>query len=175
MSDPFSLLGVAPRFDLDLKELEKRHRDLSRTLHPDRHSGAPPAQRRRVLDQAIEVNEAWRCLKDPIRRAEALCAHMNIPVDESSYPPAAPDFLMEIMTQREALAVAKQAGDLHQVEQLRALMEERQAQCLAAIEQAFESASGKSSEHPQLVKRVGELRYFRRFLDEASAIEDELL
>lgn len=36
MNDPFEMLGVERRFDLDLKVLEKTHRELSRALHPDK-------------------------------------------------------------------------------------------------------------------------------------------
>ncbi len=41
--DPFATLGIEPRFDLDVRAVEARHRELSRTLHPDRYSGAPAA------------------------------------------------------------------------------------------------------------------------------------
>ncbi len=68
-ADPFDTLGVEPRFDLDLAALERRHRDLSRALHPDRYAGAPAAERRLALGRAIDANEALRVLKDPIRRA----------------------------------------------------------------------------------------------------------
>ena len=58
--DPFETLGVEPRFDLDLTALEKRHRELSGALHPDRYTGRPASERRMALDRAIKVNEAWR-------------------------------------------------------------------------------------------------------------------
>ena len=58
MSDPFETLGVEARFDLDLRAVEQRHRDLSKALHPDRYTGAPAAERRMSLSRAIDVNEA---------------------------------------------------------------------------------------------------------------------
>lgn len=175
MSDPFELLGVDARFDLDLPALEKRHRDLSRTLHPDRYAGSPAAERRQALNKAIEVNEAWRTLRDPIRRAESLCERLHIPVDASSYPPAAPEFLMEMMEVREALAEAKNAADVSAVEKLRESVEASEAACLSDLEVAFAGAQSAHSLPEGLVKRLGELRYYRRFLEEARSIEDELL
>ncbi len=175
MPDPFELLGVDPRFDLDLSALEKRHRDLSRTLHPDRYAGSPAAERRQALNKAIEVNEAWRTLRDPIRRAESLCARLNMPVDTSSYPPAAPAFLMEMMELREALSDAKSAGDLSAVEKLRESVETSETACLSDLQAAFGAVKPADSLPEGLVKRIGELRYYRRFLEEARAIEDELL
>ncbi len=67
--DPFATLGIDPAFNIDLAAVEQRHRDLSRALHPDKFSGAPAAERRLALNRAIEVNEAWRAVRDPIRRA----------------------------------------------------------------------------------------------------------
>ena len=42
--DPFAALGIPRRFDLDLKAVEKTHRDLSRALHPDKYVGAGASQ-----------------------------------------------------------------------------------------------------------------------------------
>ena len=175
MSDPFELLGVDARFDLDLSQLEKRHRDLSRALHPDRYVGSPAAERRQALGKAIEVNEAWRQLRDPIPRAEALCARLGVPIDSSSYPPATPAFLMEMMELREALSEAKSAKNISAVEALRQSVEESESACLAGLESTFDAATSGAGLPEGLVNHLGELRYYRRFLEEAAAIEDELL
>ncbi len=110
--DPFATLGVEPRFDLDLAAVEKTHRELSRALHPDRYVSAGASERREALGKAVEVNEAWRILRDPIRRAEALLVARGVTIAEGSEPQADPEFLMEMLEQREALDEAKQAKDL---------------------------------------------------------------
>ena len=38
--DPFATLGLARAYDVDLRAVEKVHRDLSRALHPDRYVAA---------------------------------------------------------------------------------------------------------------------------------------
>jgi len=68
--DPFATLGIARTFDVDLAAVEKVHRELSRALHPDRYVGASPSERRASLAKAVEINEAWRVLRDPIRRGD---------------------------------------------------------------------------------------------------------
>ena len=56
----YQLLGVAPTASVD--EIRAAYRRLARALHPDAHGGiAAPAM--------ASVNEAWRVLSDPGRRA----------------------------------------------------------------------------------------------------------
>jgi molecular chaperone HscB len=43
-----------------------------------------------ALSRAIEVNEAWRALRDPIKRAEALLVRLGVPVGETAEPKARP-------------------------------------------------------------------------------------
>lgn len=179
MSDPFSILGVTPRFDIDLTELEAKHRELSRTLHPDRYVGRPSAERRMALSKAIEVNEALRVLKDPVRRAEALLGRRGVELPEGEEPEPSEDLLMEVLELREELASARDSRDLVRVEELAGAVEAREAGVLTLLAKAFSALD----EHPvktppdavvHISEKLGELRYYRRFLEEVRAIEDEL-
>jgi len=177
MQDPFETLGLPADFDLDLGEAEKRHRDLSRALHPDRFAQSTPAERRAALGKAIEVNEAWRSVRDPVRRGEALLRKMGIQVDEGQEPKPNPELLMEMMEKREELS---RAGRQHDAERLGALvveMKAREAKATAALAAEFRlaGANGGPRAHAQaLLRGLGELRYYRRFLDEALVLEDEI-
>src|SRR5690606_30466532 len=115
--NPFTTLGLPPRFALDRKLLDAAYRQLSKSLHPDRHVQAAAAQRRRVLASAIDVGNAYRLLKDPLRRAQWLierAAHLT--QDQAHVTQqlerADPEFLMDIMEQREVLSVARRSGKL---------------------------------------------------------------
>lgn len=174
MIDPFDTLGVDARYDLDLRAVEQRHRDLSKALHPDRYAGAPAAERRLALSRAIDVNEAWRVLRDPIRRAEALVARAGVAVGETAEPHASPALLMEMMEAREELAEARSGKDLTRVAKLGEAMRAREAAAVAALGRAFDEAGGDKAKVAALLPKLGELRYIRRFLDEVSAIEEEL-
>ena len=109
--NPFEVLGLEAVFAIDLNEVEKRHRELSRALHPDKFAGAGVSERRASLNKAVEVNEAWRVVRDPVSRAEALLRLAGALVGEGNEPMALPDFLMEVMEWREALAEARIARD----------------------------------------------------------------
>jgi molecular chaperone HscB len=189
--DPFTLLGIEPSFEVDLPTLERRYRDISASLHPDRYSGHPASERREALGRAIAVNEAWRTLKNPITRAEALLRHLkapdapdetaaNAPVDvpgasapppsaRPSEPPPAPAFLMQILELREKLTDLRASRNLGALRALRARVAGDEQKTSAQLSAAFQALELDEAE-----RVLGELRYYRRFLDEADALEDEL-
>ena len=170
--DPFELLGLKARYDLDVAELEARHRELSRALHPDRFQGRSASERRQALGKAIEVNEALRALKDPVQRAEALLRRRGVTVGETREPQADPEFLMTVMELREALRDAHKSSDVSRVETLCDEVKQRQASAESEFTNGLTDAGAASPE--RLVALLGELRYYRRFFDEAHAILDEL-
>ena len=175
--DPFATLGLARRYDLDPNELERRYRELQKALHPDRHVGASASQRRMALGKAVEVNEAYRTLRDQQKRAEALLTLLR-GGDATAQPAvretADPELLMEVMELREALSEAKQARDMARVgslaERVRALHAGTDARLLRAFGELREQAdAGQLAKIATLVSR---LKYYQRFLDEVSAFEE---
>jgi molecular chaperone HscB len=174
MIDPFETLGVEARFDLDLRALEQRHRDLSKALHPDRYAGAPAAERRLSLSRAIDVNEAFRMLRDPLRRAEALLRRAGLNVGEGAEPAAPPSLLMEMMDAREELSDAARTKDAARIEQLGEAMAARREAILSRLEREFAQGKGDAQRLRLVLPALGELRYVRRFLDEVSALQEEL-
>lgn len=171
--DPFAMLGVERRFDLDLKALEKTHRELSRALHPDRFAQAGASERRAVLEKAASVNEAWRTVRDPIKRAEALFQLAGIKVGEDNEPKASPAFLMEVLEEREALSEARAAKDLAKVRAVGEAMTKRAEATQKKLADGFAAGPADRAAVETLVPLLGELRFYRRFLDEVAAIEEE--
>jgi molecular chaperone HscB len=104
VQNPFELLGLPPSFTIELRALEARHRELSKTVHPDRHASEGASSKAAALALAVSINEAFRILRDPLQRANALCAALNVAVVETTVPPA---FLMEVMEKRESLSEAR--------------------------------------------------------------------
>jgi molecular chaperone HscB len=168
---PFEVLGVPFVFSLDENELERRHRDLSKALHPDRYAGRPSSERREALSRAITVNEAFRQLRDPITRAEALLARLGRTVTESNQPKPDPALLMQVMEEREALSAARHAGDRAKVEGIAAQASDRAEDAAERMADAF-AIEPVPVEH--VLKLLGELRYLRRLKEEAGAALDEL-
>ncbi|MDB4997464.1 MAG: hscB [Myxococcaceae bacterium] len=172
--DPFAVLGIERQYAIDLKDVEKRHRDLSRTLHPDKYAGSGAHERNSALSNAVEVNEAWRIVRDPVKRGEALFRLAGITVGDAE-PKAAQSLLMEMMELRETLEAAKDKKDLARVRALGEDIERRAKAAEAALGIAFREAAGDKAALEPHVAKLGELRFYRRFLEEVESIEDRFL
>jgi molecular chaperone HscB len=70
--DYFSVFGLAPRLNIDLSALEQEFHRLSRRLHPDRFARASENEKEWSLADTALLNNAYRTLKDPLRRTEYL-------------------------------------------------------------------------------------------------------
>jgi molecular chaperone HscB len=169
-ADHFTVLGVPRRYDLDLIDLEARYKDLSRKVHPDRFARADPRARRASLQRTVQLNEAWRALKDPVRRAEALLALAGVPIAKEGDGAVPPALLMEILELREALGEARAAGDDAKVHGMAVTMRARVDETMNGI------AAGLATGTPEALRDVARLlvalRYDRRFLDEVAAHEE---
>jgi molecular chaperone HscB len=168
-TDHFRVLGVERRFDLDVAVLEQRYRELTRKLHPDRFARADARARRASLARSVQLNEAWRALKDPLRRAEYLVqlgrGHAG---DKDAVPPA---LLAEILELRQELGEARLEGDDVKVQQMATAMRARQDQALGRVAKdlaGVPTAEGLETAARELVA----IRYYRRFLDEVAVHDD---
>jgi molecular chaperone HscB len=101
--DHFARLGLPAALDLDAAVLDRAYFALQRQWHPDRFVAKPPEDRARASAEAASVNEAYRTLKDPLRRAFYMAgmAGVDLPGDGKTIDD--PDLLMEAMEAREAL------------------------------------------------------------------------
>jgi molecular chaperone HscB len=70
--DYFSVFSLEPKLNLDLSALEHEFHRLSRKLHPDRFARALENEKQWSLADTALLNDAYRTLKDPIRRTEYL-------------------------------------------------------------------------------------------------------
>lgn len=107
VTNPFDVLGVPARFDLDEKDLQGRYLALSAAAHPDRVTD--PLEQAEAAERAAAINAAYRQLRNPITRAEALLALRGFPATGDAALP--PDLLMQILEAREELEEAQATAD----------------------------------------------------------------
>ena len=111
-SDDFALFGLPRRQALDRADLDARRRTVQAEVHPDRFVSAGAAQQRLAMQWAVRVNEAYERLKDPLKRAGALCALAGIPIAAEDNTAMPASFLMEQIAWREALDDAETRDDV---------------------------------------------------------------
>jgi molecular chaperone HscB len=153
--DKFALLGLSPGFE-EPQGLDEKFRALSRKLHPDRFARASAQERRFSLEQTTLLNDAYKTLKDPVRRAEHLLSLRGLRGD----PKMSPEFLEETLDDRERLAEAKLSGS--GVEALAEGVRQKRDATLAEVRELVQRG-GDLSQAAELLARM---RYYARYLDE---------
>jgi molecular chaperone HscB len=175
-SDHFDLLGFSRRYRLEPRELEQRYQSLARETHPDRFAQSGDAERRQALLRSTALNEAYRTLRDPLRRAAYLVGLHGMPIDGQdrdgrgsvSLPP---EFLGEFLSFREEFAEA--TPERAAVLQTQAQTE--RAALLKRLEDALEGLADPPAPAPLLsaAQLLLELRYYDRFLAELESDDEE--
>jgi molecular chaperone HscB len=82
--DYFTFFGFPRKLILDTSLLEKEFYALSRRLHPDVFAQADTRERAWSLEQSSRLNDAYRTLKDPIKRTEYLLRLEGVELEEQS-------------------------------------------------------------------------------------------
>lgn len=82
--DFFAFFGLPKKLNLDVAKLEREFYLLSRKLHPDVYAQAGELEREWSLEQSSRLNDAYRTLKDPIKRTEYLLHLEGIELEEQS-------------------------------------------------------------------------------------------
>ncbi|HKF49408.1 MAG TPA: Fe-S protein assembly co-chaperone HscB [Terracidiphilus sp.] len=68
----FSVFSLTPHLNIDLAALETEFHRLSRRLHPDRFARAAENEKEWSLADTALLNDAYRTLKEPVRRTQYL-------------------------------------------------------------------------------------------------------
>jgi len=166
-SSHFELFGLPAAFALDVGRLEAAYRDIQARVHPDKFAHAGDAERRASMQMTTRVNEAYRALKDPLRRAIHLLELNGVDVAFETADPRAQEFLIEQMEIRERLEESKSAPDLD-------LIQKSLSQQKSAMEKqiATEIDSKKNYENARTLVR--KLMFFDRLAEEVDAAYDTL-
>jgi len=82
--DYFTFFALPRKLNVDVAMLEREFYLLSRKLHPDLYSGADRREQEWSLEQSSQLNDAYRTLKDPIKRTEYLLRLEGVELEEQS-------------------------------------------------------------------------------------------
>ncbi len=177
----FDVFELPEAYDVDIPGLEKRFRDLSLRLHPDRFAQAEAKERRLSLEQTTALNEAYKTLKDPTRRALYLLKLHGVDLDREdagNQQDMPAEFLEEVIELREELDEAMHARDLTRAQAMAVDVTARQREALTEAAEALRALRNTSGDE-ELVKKashaLGRVRYFTRFLEQVEAFEEEVM
>jgi molecular chaperone HscB len=113
--DYFAFLGLPRKLAIDLQDLDRRLRTLSRQFHPDYYCNATASERLASLERASYLNDAYRTLRDPAARVEYLLEIEGVPLKHrggttNGVSPQLLEEVFELNEQLDAIRAARQAG-----------------------------------------------------------------
>jgi molecular chaperone HscB len=92
----FEFFGLDVKLRVDLDELQKRFYELSRRWHPDRFTRQGAEEQTQALQATAILNDGYRTLRDPVRRAEYLLKEEGFPIGEQRSKDVPPELLEEV-------------------------------------------------------------------------------
>jgi molecular chaperone HscB len=195
--DYFTFFGLPRKLTIDLGDLERRFRDLSRRFHPDYFYNASPAERLASLERSSYLNDAYRVLRQPIDRVEYLlkleglapAGRQQAGADASRLEPGLLEEVFELNEELDAIHRARAAGApadevsrrleaaARPIEARAAQQEERLAALMARWDELMEEAGPAPrpvAEEGGSSARRQTLEALRTLLDERSYVENLL-
>jgi molecular chaperone HscB len=126
--DYFTFFGLPRKLTIDPAHLEREFYELSRRLHPDVYASGDGREQEWSLEQSSLLNDAYRMLKDPIKRTQYLLRLEGVELEEQSksatekarasgeqkkqvVPPDLLEEVFELNLQLEELRTQKAAGE----------------------------------------------------------------
>jgi molecular chaperone HscB len=157
-SSHFELFGLTPAFALDLEALERSYREIQSRVHPDRFAHAGDAERRASLQWTTRVNEAYRCLKNPVQRASHLLSLHGVDVAFETNTAMPAQFLAQQMELREAVEDAVAKKDTKALASLQASLEADQR----SLERQIAGAIDARQDYARAAGFVRELQFLEK-------------
>lgn len=115
--DYFIFFGLERKLQIDGGALQQRFYELSKQWHPDRFTRRPAEEQNQALEATSILNDGYRTLKDPVKRAEYLLAQEGFPIGEQRSKNVPPELLEEVF-ELNMLLEELRAGDDSQKPQL---------------------------------------------------------
>jgi len=166
-SSDFELFDLAPCFAQDSGAIEARWKELQREVHPDKFSTEGAAAQRVAMQWSVRINEAYRRLKDPLKRAAYLCELRGEPVNAENNTAMARDFLMQQMQWREELE------DATSIDELDRLAAQVASARLALLQQCAQLLDEKQ-DYKAAVQQVRALMFIERFASDVQSRLDQM-
>ena len=175
----FLFFGLPERLSLDLDDLQKRFYSLSRQLHPDRFTRKGEQEREYSLEATAILNDGYRTLRDPVKRAEYVLKAHGLDIGEQRSKNVPPELLEEVFELNMALEEMR-GGDESvrpQLENARDHFRKMLAESDAELEGTFRAFDeAPEGERGGILNQVRSILNRRRYIQNlVSEVEKEVL
>ncbi len=106
----YEFFGIERKLQVNEEALQRRFYELSRQWHPDRFSRKSSEEQAQSLRATAILNDGYRTLRDPVKRAEYLLKEEGFPIGEQRSKDVPPELLEEVFELNMALEELK-SGD----------------------------------------------------------------
>lgn len=172
MKNPFELFALEPQFLIDQDALSAKFRRLLQAVHPDRFANSPEQEQRMAMQKSTDLNEAFRVLKDPIQRAQAILALEIGDAANKEVTVSDPAFLMEQLELREMLDTIIRSKDMTALMAFSDKIETMASEQEQVIATLFASNDKKSD---VILSEVHKLQFMSKTLSDIASAEDDIL
>ena len=94
--DFYDFFGIDRKLTLDNEVLQKRFYELSRQWHPDRFTRKSAEEQTQALEATAILNDGYRTLRDPVKRAEYLLKEEGFAIGEQRSKDVPAELLEEV-------------------------------------------------------------------------------
>jgi molecular chaperone HscB len=112
--DYYEFFGLPRKLSIDTDDLQKRFYTLSREFHPDRYARKSAEDQQYALDATAILNDGYRVLRDPLKRAEYLLAQEGFDIGEQRSKDVPPELLEEVFELNMLLEETPGRGELEE-------------------------------------------------------------
>jgi molecular chaperone HscB len=165
----FELFQLPVSFSIDLEDLENRYFELQKASHPDRYVSSSDQEKRLAAQWAMQINEAYQNLRNPLTRAIYLLKQSAVELAEN--PQMGATFLVQQIEFREEIDSIGTHPD--GPEQLQRLIQSVSDQ-IAELQQQFVIAyeAGNMSEAQE---GVYQMQFMAKLQQSARQMEEKIL
>lgn len=192
-ADYFTFFGLPRKLNVDVPALERDFYELSRRLHPDLNAQAGSLEQEWSLEQTSLLNDAYRTLRDPIKRTQYLLKLEGVELEEQSktateqargtgevkkqiVPPDLLEEVFELNMQLEELRMNKKMGEddpalLEEIGKEKLVLEEKNEALLEELKSQWEAwdsllggPSADSTERGQVVNKMVDVLNRRNYI-----------
>jgi molecular chaperone HscB len=166
----FQFFGLEAKLCVDAEALQKRFYELSRQWHPDRFSRKSAGEQAEALDATSILNDGYRTLRDPVKRAEYLLKEEGFPIGEQRSKDVPPELLEEVFELNMMLEELKNGDSdaVAQLESARGSFSKLQSAVDGQLESLFakhDAAAPESETARQALQEIRGLLNRRRYID----------